>query len=91
LRKFQIQAPIRPLLDEIVESTEAPGIVLRHFDDDILKASAKRNSSRPEIKEVSKVVLEVLRVHHADAVGLLRMMLMMNEEVGDDDEDGVEG
>lgn len=66
LQKFQSQAPIRPLIDEIIDPTDPPGIVLRHLDDDLLSASSTKRLTRPEIKYVAKSVLQTLTTLHTD-------------------------
>lgn len=66
LLQFQDKAPLRRLLDEILEPLEPPGIVLKHMDSDLLEASQKQTFNRAEIKYVAKIVLEALAVLHAD-------------------------
>jgi serine/threonine protein kinase len=65
LQRFQHRA-IRPLIDEIIEPTEPPGIVLRHLDSDLLSASLIKRLTRSEIKDVAKTVLLVLVILHND-------------------------
>ncbi|KAL1882427.1 hypothetical protein Plec18167_002843 [Paecilomyces lecythidis] len=65
LRRFQNRTPyIRPLIDEIEESSAPPTIVLKHLDDHLLSASAQRALNQREIRYVSKKVLEALSVLH---------------------------
>ena len=65
LKKFQCQTTsLRPLVDEIKEPADPPAIVLKYLDDDLLKASAAKRLTIPEIKYVSKKVLEGLKVIH---------------------------
>jgi len=65
---FQNRAPIRPLIDEIVEPNDPPGIVLRHLESDLLAVSASRTMNRSEIKYVARIVLKSLAVLHEDGV-----------------------
>ena len=64
LLKFQNRAPLRRLLDEIVEPSNLPGIVLQHMNSDLLEASQKRIFSRAEIKHVARTVVQALTVLH---------------------------
>ncbi|RAL06114.1 serine/threonine protein kinase [Aspergillus ibericus CBS 121593] len=65
LKKFQSHtASLRPLVDEIKEPDDPPAIVLKYLDDDLLKASAAKRLTIPEIKYVSKKILEGLKVLH---------------------------
>jgi serine/threonine protein kinase len=67
LRRFQSRAPtLRPLTDEIIEPSEPPAIVLKYLDTDLLRESALQRLTRPEIKTVSKSILEALKVLHED-------------------------
>jgi hypothetical protein len=66
LLKFQGRAPLRRLVDEVEESTQPPGIVLEHMDDDLLAAGKKKTLNRTEIKHVAKIVLQALDVLHND-------------------------
>lgn len=66
LLKFQDQVLLRRLVDEIVQPTQPPGIVLQHMDDDLLEAGKKKRLNRTEIKHVAKVVLQTLAVLHKD-------------------------
>jgi hypothetical protein len=65
-QKFQNRAPIRVLVDKIVEPIAPPGIVLQYLDSDILAASAKETLNRSEIKYVARIVLKALAVLHED-------------------------
>ncbi|OOG00106.1 hypothetical protein ASPCADRAFT_393817 [Aspergillus carbonarius ITEM 5010] len=65
LKRFQPQTPhLRPLLDEITDPADPPAIVLRCLDDDLMSASAAQRLTTPEIKYVSKKILEALAVLH---------------------------
>ncbi|KKK18560.1 hypothetical protein ARAM_006260 [Aspergillus rambellii] len=67
LRKFQPRTPyLRPLLDEIMEPPAPLAIVLKHLEDDLQTASATRKLNGRDIKYVSKMVLEALKVLHED-------------------------
>lgn len=66
LQKFQNQTPIRPLVDEILEPIDPPGIVLRYLDSDLLAASTSKTLNRSEIKHVARIVLKALTVIHED-------------------------
>ena len=57
---------LRPLVDEIRDPIDPPALVLRHLDDDLMRASASQRLTRSEIKYVAKTVLEALRVLHED-------------------------
>ncbi|KLU81012.1 hypothetical protein MAPG_00107 [Magnaporthiopsis poae ATCC 64411] len=62
LRRHQSQTPfLRPLVNEICEPADPPSIVLRHLDSDALTESNRKRLSRPEIKQVTRSVLEALR------------------------------
>ncbi|KAF2663521.1 serine/threonine protein kinase [Microthyrium microscopicum] len=67
LRRFQEQTPcIRPILDEVVNTSIPTTIILKHLDTTLLDASIKRNLNRKELKYVSRRVLEAIQVLHAD-------------------------
>lgn len=67
LKRFQSRTPfIRPLVDEVVEPSDPPAIVLRHLDENLLDASIARKLTSPEIKYVARRILEALRVLHND-------------------------
>jgi hypothetical protein len=66
VQRFQNRAPIRPLIDEIIEPADPPGIVLRRLDDDLLNASSTQTLTKSEIKDVAKSVLQTLTVLHED-------------------------
>ncbi len=69
LRRYQSETPfLRPLVDEIGEPADPPSIVIRYLDSDVLAESNKKRLSRPEIKQVARCVLEVLRVLHKDGM-----------------------
>ncbi|KAK3986835.1 kinase-like protein [Cladorrhinum sp. PSN332] len=59
---------IRPLVDEIHDPADPPSIVLRHLDSNVLAESDKKRLSRPEIKQVARSILEVLRLLHKDGM-----------------------
>ncbi|EER37734.1 serine/threonine protein kinase [Histoplasma capsulatum H143] len=53
LKKFQSRTQyLRPLIDEIVEPTDPPAIVLRHLEDDLLASSDKLDSTDVKIDNV---------------------------------------
>lgn len=55
LKLYQSKTPfIRPIIDEIVDPTDPPTIVLRYLDSQLLTESRKRRLTRPEIKQVAK-------------------------------------
>ncbi|KAH7139421.1 kinase-like domain-containing protein [Dendryphion nanum] len=65
LRHLQHQTPfLRPIIDEIVEPNDPPGIVLRWLDEDVWAASNKQQLTRREVKFVAKGVLESLKTLH---------------------------
>jgi serine/threonine protein kinase len=65
LLRFQNRTPcIRPLIEEIEDSTVPPTLILRYLDNDALRASIKQRLTRPEVKYVAKKVLEGLSVLH---------------------------
>ncbi|KAF4151201.1 hypothetical protein CNMCM6069_004353 [Aspergillus lentulus] len=65
LLRFQNRTPcIRPLIDELEDSTIPPTLILRYLDDDALRASNHQRLTRPEVKYVAKTVLEGLSVLH---------------------------
>jgi hypothetical protein len=67
LHRFQARAPsIRPLVDEIEDSSNPPAIVLKYLDDDVLHASATQRFTTAEIKYIAKIVLQALEVLHED-------------------------
>lgn len=69
LKRYQAQTPVlRPLLDEIIEPSDPPSIVLKHPDSDLLTESNLKRLSRPEIKQVAKCVLQALDVLHRDGL-----------------------
>ena len=69
IRRYQSETPfLRPLVDEIREPADPPSIVLRYLDSDVLTEFNKKRLSRPEIKQVARCVLEVLRVLHRDGM-----------------------
>ena len=66
LSKFQNRAPLRRLVDEIVEPSSPPGIVLQLMDSDLLEASQRKIFTRAEIKHVARTVVQALTVLHRD-------------------------
>jgi serine/threonine protein kinase len=66
LLKFQEQTPLRRLLDEIVQPSQPPGIVLQHLDDDLLAAGKKKRLNRAEIKHIAKIILQALAILHKE-------------------------
>jgi hypothetical protein len=66
LRKYQDRLPIRPLVDEILEPTEPPGIVLKYLESDLMSVSSKKTLNRSEIKYVARIVLTTLAALHQD-------------------------
>lgn len=43
LKRFQNRTPdLRPMIDEIVDPCKLPTIVLKHLEDDLLRASIKK-------------------------------------------------
>ncbi|KAF2832812.1 putative serine/threonine protein kinase [Ophiobolus disseminans] len=67
LRRFQHRTPyLRPLIDEIDESSAPVTIALKYLHTDLLDASVKRTLNRKELKHVSRCVLEALKVLHED-------------------------
>jgi serine/threonine protein kinase len=65
LLRLQSQTPLlRPLLDEIEDPPNPPALVLKYLEDDLLHASNTRRLTRPEVKYVTKKVLEALEVLH---------------------------
>ncbi|KAK0655469.1 kinase-like domain-containing protein [Cercophora newfieldiana] len=69
LKRYQPETPfLRPLVDDIHDPADPPSIVLRYLDSDVLTESNKKRLSRPEIKQVARCVLEVLRLLHKDGM-----------------------
>ncbi|KAK0620213.1 kinase-like domain-containing protein [Immersiella caudata] len=69
LKRYQSKTPFfRPLVDDIHTPADPPSIVLRYLDSDVLTESNKKRLSRPEIKQVARCVLEVLRLLHRDGM-----------------------
>lgn len=67
LKRFQSPTQfIRPLVDETVEPSDPPTIVLGYLDDHLLNASATRRLTGKEIKYVARRILEALKVLHED-------------------------
>lgn len=67
LSRFQSRTPfIRPLIDEIVEPSDPPAIVLKHLDDHLLNASVSKRLTHQEIKYVARRILEALKILHED-------------------------
>lgn len=55
---------IRPLIDEVEDSSAPPTLILKYLDDDVLNASNNKRLTRPEVKYVAKKVLEALLLLH---------------------------
>ncbi|KAB5547133.1 kinase-like domain-containing protein [Coniochaeta sp. 2T2.1] len=69
LKRYQAKTPfLRPLVDEIDEPADTTSIVLRYLDSDVLTESNRKRLSRPEIKQVARCILEVLRLLHRDGM-----------------------
>jgi serine/threonine protein kinase len=69
LKRYQSETRfLRPLVDDIYDPPDPPSIVLRYLDSDVLTESNKKRLSRPEIKQVARCVLEVLRLLHKDGM-----------------------
>lgn len=67
LKRFHGRSPfMRPLVDEIIEPQDPPAIVLKYLDDHLLNASATKNLSKEEIRDVARRVLQALCVLHGD-------------------------
>ncbi|KAB8079449.1 kinase-like domain-containing protein [Aspergillus leporis] len=67
LNRFRSRTPyIRPLIDEIVEPSDPPAIVLRYLDDHLLNASISQRLTKLEIRYVARRILEALKVLHED-------------------------
>jgi hypothetical protein len=68
LRRFRDRTPfIRPLIDEIEDPSEPPAIVLRHLEDNLLRASVKESLNRKELKYISRRILQALRALHEES------------------------
>ena len=52
------------MIDEIVEPSNPPIIVLKHLAGNLLEASIEKSPNRREIRHVSRRVLEALKVLH---------------------------
>ncbi|KAL3459790.1 serine/threonine protein kinase [Aspergillus heterothallicus] len=59
-------ALMRLLIDEVLEPSNPPAIVLRYLDDNILNASVKKQLTKKQVKYVARRVLEALKVLHQD-------------------------
>ncbi|KAB8278740.1 kinase-like domain-containing protein [Aspergillus minisclerotigenes] len=67
LNLFQSRSPfIRPLIDEIVEPSDPPAIVLKYLDDNLLSASLSKWLTGQEIKYIARRTLEALKVLHGN-------------------------
>lgn len=64
LKRFQDHAPLRPLIDEIEDSSNPPALVLQYLDDDVLRASTIKRLTRPEITYVIRRVVEAVKALH---------------------------
>jgi len=58
---------MRPIVDEVINESIPPTIVLEHLDDDLLHASSSQRLTTLEIKHVARRVLEALSVLHEHA------------------------
>ncbi|TVY73142.1 Serine/threonine-protein kinase STE20 [Lachnellula suecica] len=69
LKLYQSKTPfIRPVVDEIVDPSDPPSIVLRYLDSQLLTESRKWRLTRPEIKQVAKCILKALQPLHKDKI-----------------------
>lgn len=67
LRRFQGRTPhLRPIIDEIEDPPKPTIIILKHLDEDLLKATKKKTLNRKELKSVSRCILEALKSLHED-------------------------
>ena len=67
LKRFQHRTPyLRPLIDEIDETSVPVTIALKHLQGDLQSASVERTLNRKELKHVSRCVLEALKTLHED-------------------------
>ncbi|KAJ5921055.1 hypothetical protein N7466_009381 [Penicillium verhagenii] len=65
LLRFQSRTPhIRPLIDEVEDSSAPPTLILKYLDDDVLHVSNSKRLTRPEVKYVAKKILEALLILH---------------------------
>ncbi|RAL04200.1 serine/threonine protein kinase [Aspergillus ibericus CBS 121593] len=65
LKRFQNNAScLRPLLDEIEDPPNPTTIVLKHLEDDLLRATKAKPLNQKELKYVSKRILEALSSLH---------------------------
>ncbi|PYI29075.1 putative serine/threonine protein kinase [Aspergillus indologenus CBS 114.80] len=65
LKRFQQYTPfLRPLVDQIVEPSDPPAIVLKYLDDNLLNASASSRLTKGEVRYVARGILEALDVLH---------------------------
>lgn len=65
LLRFQSRTPyIRPLIDELEDSSASPTLILKYLDDNVLHASNHKRLTRLEVKYVARKVLEALSVLH---------------------------
>lgn len=82
LKQFQSQTTcLRPLVDEIDETTQPPAVVLQHLDGDLYDASARKRLVTAEVKYVSKRILQALAVLHEHGyvhTGVLSMSLRLH-------------
>lgn len=69
LKRYQHKTQhLRPLVDEILEPTEPPSIVLRYLDTDLITESDKGRLSHRDIKQIAKAVLQAVKVLHEDGL-----------------------
>jgi casein kinase II subunit alpha len=63
LQPFCGRRGIPQMLDE---TQEPPSLVVKHFDDNLLSASNAKRLGKPEIKFITKRILEALQAFHED-------------------------
>lgn len=62
LKCFQNKTPdLRPIIDEIVDLCKPPTIILKHWEDNLRRASIKKTLDKKEIKFVAKRIFEALK------------------------------
>ena len=69
LKRFQSKTPfLRPIIDEILDPVSPRSAVMQYLDSELLTESKQKRLTRPEIKQVAKCVLDVLRVLHKEGM-----------------------
>ncbi|OOF90709.1 hypothetical protein ASPCADRAFT_400674 [Aspergillus carbonarius ITEM 5010] len=69
LARFRSRTPfIRPLVDEIIEPTDPPAIVLKYLEAHLLHAASTQRLTKAEIKHVARRVLQALDVLHREGL-----------------------